>query len=98
MSITCLPFAFDFQSSSAAANVEPLRLDNEVDVTGRPAESRGGLARLDVVDGHRPAERHLEMSVRVDCARNTYLPAASTTLSAETSSDSPINEMRPPST
>ena len=46
-----------------------LRLDDEVDVAGRPAERRRRLARLDVVDRHRAAERHVEVRVRVDAAR-----------------------------
>ena len=52
-----------------------LRLDDEVDVAGRPAERGGRLARLDVVDRHRPAERHVEMRVRVDAARQHVLAA-----------------------
>ena len=47
----------------------PLPLDHEVDVAGRAAEGRRGLARLDVVDRDRAAEGHVEVGVRVDAAR-----------------------------
>ena len=50
------------------------RLDDEVDVAGRPAERRRGLAGLDVVDRDRAPERHVEMRVRVDPAREDVLP------------------------
>ena len=52
-----------------------VRLDDEVDVRGRPAEGRRGLARLDVVDRDRPAEGHVEVRVRVDEARQHVLAA-----------------------
>ena len=74
MSITCLPFALLRQSSIASPNVEPVRLDDEVDVARRAAERRGGLPRLDVVDRRRPAERHVEMRMRVDTAGKHVLP------------------------
>ncbi len=73
-------------------------LDDEVDVTRRAAERCRRLPRGDVVDGDRPAERHVEVRVRVDEAGSTYLPEASIVLSASTSSDSPIRVMRSPST
>ena len=41
-------------------------LDAEVDVRGRAAAGRSALARLDVVDRRRAAERHVEMRVRID--------------------------------
>src|SRR5439155_19625744 len=50
-----------------------LRLDHEVDVTGRPAEGRRRLARLDVVDRHRAAEGHVEVRMRIDAAREHIL-------------------------
>src|SRR5581483_154729 len=49
------------------------RLDHEVDVAGRAAERGGDLAGLDVVDRHGPAERHVEVRVRVDAARQHVL-------------------------
>jgi hypothetical protein len=52
-----------------------LALDPEVDVGRRAAERRRGLARLDVVDRDRPAERHVEVRVRVDAARQQVLAA-----------------------
>ena len=52
-----------------------LRLDDEVDVGGRAAERGRRLARLDVVDRGRPAERHVEVRVRVDAARQQVLAA-----------------------
>jgi hypothetical protein len=52
-----------------------VRLDDEVDVGGRPAEGRRGLARLDVVDRDRPPEGHVEVRVRVDEARQDVLAA-----------------------
>ena len=69
----CLPSRFACQSSSASANELPGRLDAEVDVARRAAERGGGLSRRDVVDRHRPAERHVEMRVRVDAAREDVL-------------------------
>ena len=53
-----------------------LSLDAEVDVAGRAAARRGPLARLEVVDRDRAAERHVEMRVRVDAARQDVLAAA----------------------
>jgi hypothetical protein len=50
------------------------RLDDEVDVARRAAECCRRLARLDVVDRRRPAERHVEMRVRVDAAGKHVLP------------------------
>ncbi len=44
-------------------------LDAEVDVTGRSAKSRRGLPALDVVDRHGAPERHVEMRVGIDAAR-----------------------------
>ena len=52
-----------------------LRLDDEVDVAGRPAERGRRLSRLDVVDRHRAAERHVEVRVRVDAPRQHVLAA-----------------------
>jgi hypothetical protein len=52
-----------------------LGLDDEVDVAGRPAERGRRLSRLDVVDRHRAAERHVEVRVRVDAARQHVLAA-----------------------
>ena len=51
-----------------------VRLDDEVDVARRAAERRGGLPRLDVVDRRRPAERHVEVRMRVDAAGKHVLP------------------------
>ena len=51
-----------------------LWLDDEVDVAGRSAERRGRLPRLDVVDRHRAAERHVEMRMWVDAAGKHVLP------------------------
>ena len=48
-------------------------LDAEVDVARRPAERRRRLPRGDVVDRGRPAERHVEMRVRVDAPRQDVL-------------------------
>jgi len=75
MSITCLPSAFDFHSSTASANVWPCWLDDEVDVTRRAAERGRRLPGLDVVDRHRSTERHVQMRVRVDAARQDVLAA-----------------------
>ena len=76
-----------------------LALDAEVDVGGRAAERRRGLARLDVVDRDRAAERHVEVRVRVDAARQQVLAASRrSTRSASMSSDSPIRVTRSPST
>jgi len=44
-------------------------------VAGRASERRRGLAGLDVVDRHGAAERHVEMRVRVDEARQQVLAA-----------------------
>ena len=49
------------------------RLDAEVDVARRPTERRRRLPRGDVVDRGRAAERHVEMRVRVDAARQDVL-------------------------
>ena len=51
-----------------------LRLDDEVDVGRRSAERSGGLAGLDVVDRGRAAERHVQVGVRVDAAREDVRP------------------------
>ncbi len=51
-----------------------LALDDEVDVAGRAAERGRRLAGLDVVDRRRPAERHVEVRVRVDAAGKHVLP------------------------
>src|SRR5207248_9675453 len=50
-----------------------LALDAEVDVTGGAAARRRALSRLEVVDRDRAAERHVEMRVRVDTARQDEL-------------------------
>ena len=52
-----------------------LSLDAEVHVAGRAAAGRRPLAGLEVVDRDRAAERHVEMGVRVDAARQDVLPA-----------------------
>ena len=75
MSITCLPSAFARHVVERLAEGRALRLDDEVDVRGRPAERRRGLAGLDVVDRGRAAERHVEVRVRVDAARQQVLAA-----------------------
>ena len=49
-------------------------LDAEVDVARRAAERGRGLSGRDVVDRHRPAERHVEMRVRIDGTREHELP------------------------
>jgi hypothetical protein len=53
----------------------PLSLDAEVHVARRAAAGRRALARLEVVDGDRAAERHVEMRVRVDAARQDVFAA-----------------------
>ena len=73
LSMIALPSRFSCQPASASANDWPCALDAEVDVAGRAAERRGGLARGDVVDRDRAAERHVEMGVRVDRAREHEL-------------------------
>ena len=64
----CLPFAFSRHVSSASANVAPWGWMHEVDVARRASERGGRLTGLDVVDRDRPAERHVEMRVRIDAA------------------------------
>ncbi len=51
----------------------PLGLDDEVDVARGAAERCGSLPGFDVVDRHRSAERHVEMRVRIDAARQHVL-------------------------
>ena len=50
-----------------------LALDAEVDVARCPATGRRALAGLEVVDRDRAAERHVEMRVWVDAARQHVL-------------------------
>jgi hypothetical protein len=50
-----------------------LLLDREVDDGGGAAVGRRQRARLEVVDRARAAERHVEMGVRVDAARDDVL-------------------------
>src|SRR3954469_4672089 len=98
MSITCLPFAFARHSSIASANVAPCGWmmkstwhvvpPNAADVCPDSTSSivvvpPKGMSRC-VCGSMQPGR--------------TYLPLASTTRSAATSSDSPIRELRSPST
>ena len=55
------------------AEAHARRLDAEVDVAGRAAARGRALTRLDVVDRDRAAERHVEVRVRVDGARQDVL-------------------------
>ncbi len=97
MSITCFPFAFERQSSSACANVWPFPWmmkstwhvvpPNAADVWPDSTSSivtvpPNGMSRC-VCGSMQPGR--------------TYLPAASMTRSAGTSRDSPIREIRSPS-
>ena len=98
MSITCLPSAFDFHSSTASANVCPCGWmmkstwqvvpPNAAEVCPDSTSSivtvpPNGMSRC-VCGSTQPG--------------STYLPLASMTRSAATSSDSPIREIRSPST
>jgi hypothetical protein len=98
MSMTCLPFALPRHSSSASAKVAPFGWMTKSTWQVVPPAGGRGLARLDVVDRDRAPEGHVEVRVRVDTAREQVLPDASITRSAWTSSDSPIREIRSPST
>ena len=93
-----LPLALAVPGVERLARTTARRLDAEVDVRRRPAERGRGLAGRDVVDRGRAAERHVEVRVRVDAAREHVAPVASITRSASTSSDSPTVVMRSPST
>jgi hypothetical protein len=69
MSITCLPAAFARQLSSACANVWPCAWMMKSTWHVVPPNAAEVCPDFDVVDRHRPAERHVEMRVRVDAAR-----------------------------
>ena len=73
LSMIALPSRFACQPSSASANDWPVALDAEVDVARRAAERRGRLAGRDVVDRDGAAERHVEVRMRVDRAREHEL-------------------------
>ena len=98
MSITCLPFAFDFQSSSAAPNVEPCgwmtKSTWQVVPPNAAAVWPDSTSSIVTV----PPKGMSRCVCGSTAPGSTYFPVASMTLSAWTSSDSPISEMRSPST
>ena len=63
-----LAVRFAFHSSKARRTTVPCGWMMKSTMRRRSAERRGGLARRDVVDRDRAAERHVEMRVRVDAA------------------------------
>ena len=67
-------FGLRFPLLDGGGECVPLRLDDEVDVTGRASERRRRLSRFDVVDRHGSAERHVEMRMRIDAAGKHVLP------------------------
>ena len=56
------------------AHLRPARLDGEVHNRRRSADRRGPRARLKIVRRRGPAERHIEMRMRVDPARQQQQP------------------------
>ena len=97
MSITCLPFAFARHSSTAAAKVEPggwmMKSTWQV-VPPNAAEVWPDSTSSIVTVPPKGMSRWVCGSIPPG---RTYFPVASITLSAWTSSDSPISVMRSPS-
>ena len=98
MSITCLPFAFDFQSSSAAANVEPCGWMTKSTWQVVPPNAAAVWPDSTSSTVTVPPNGMSRCVCGSTAPGSTYLPVASMTLSACTSSDSPISEMRSSST
>jgi hypothetical protein len=98
MSITCLPFAFPRHSSKASANDEPcgwmMKSTWHVVPPKAAAIWPDSTSSMVVV----PPNGMSRCVCGSTQPGRTYLPVASMTLSASTSSDSPISETRSPST
>ena len=98
MSITCLPSAFDFQSSSAAVNVEPCgwitKSTWQVVPPNAAAVCPDSTSSIVTV----PPNGMSRCVCGSTHPGSTYLPRASITRSASTSRDSPIREIRSSST
>ena len=74
LSITACPSRFDCHSSIASAKVMPFGWMMKSTWHVVPPNAADDLARLEVVDGDRAPEGHVEMGVRVDAAREDVLP------------------------
>ena len=98
MSISCLPSAFAFQSSSASAKVEPCgwMTKSTWQVVPPNAAERWPDSTSSIVTV--PPNGMSRCVCGSTQPGRTYFPDASITLSASTSSDSPMREIRSPST